>query len=155
MCTPGVFDQSPDLPRKCTDLLTWRISAMAETLCCCLVHNLLDLHQQAKGRRRIGHRFYIITRRTGLLAVQEVRNREKIKEETKDTNTGTSTSTEQVEDKNCWRKVEEGLRGAVATAESRDKRAESDEGPSATLLCRRPAVVQLAITSEDTVELLI
>ncbi|EJD05162.1 uncharacterized protein FOMMEDRAFT_154362 [Fomitiporia mediterranea MF3/22] len=59
----------------------------------------------------------------------------------------------QVEDKNCWWKVEEGLWGAVA--ESRDKRAESDEGLSPTLLCRRLAIVQLAIASEDTVELLI
>ncbi|EJC97379.1 uncharacterized protein FOMMEDRAFT_163679, partial [Fomitiporia mediterranea MF3/22] len=84
----------------------------------------------------------------------EVRNREKTKEETRDTNTETSTSTEQVEDKNYWRKVKEGLGGAVATAGSRDKCAESDEGLSPTLLYIRPAVVQLAIASEDTVELL-
>ncbi|EJC97398.1 uncharacterized protein FOMMEDRAFT_163595 [Fomitiporia mediterranea MF3/22] len=61
----------------------------------------------------------------------------------------------QVEDKNCWRKVEEGLGGAVATAGSRDKRVECDEGLSPTLLYIRPAVVQLAIASEDSVELLI
>ncbi|EJC99503.1 uncharacterized protein FOMMEDRAFT_160570 [Fomitiporia mediterranea MF3/22] len=61
----------------------------------------------------------------------------------------------QVEDKNYWRKVKEGLGGAVATAGSRDKCAESDEGLSPTLLYIRPAVVQLAIASEDTVELLI
>ncbi|EJC99508.1 uncharacterized protein FOMMEDRAFT_160577 [Fomitiporia mediterranea MF3/22] len=76
------------------------------------------------------------------------------KEETRDTNTDTSTSTEQVEDKNYWRKVEEGLSGAVATAKGREKRAESDEGLSPTLF-RRPVVVQLAIASEDTVGLLI
>ncbi|EJC97555.1 uncharacterized protein FOMMEDRAFT_162897 [Fomitiporia mediterranea MF3/22] len=45
--------------------------------------------------------------------------------------------------------------GCSRDAESRDKRAESDEGLSPTLLCRRPAVVQLAIASEDTVGLLI
>ncbi|EJC97465.1 uncharacterized protein FOMMEDRAFT_163222 [Fomitiporia mediterranea MF3/22] len=45
--------------------------------------------------------------------------------------------------------------GCSRDAESRDKRAESDEGLSPTLLCRRLAIVQLAIASEDTVELLI